>query len=213
MASKNSFVPNHSRQQSTMPLVRLIEQFASLPGIGPKTAQQLAYHVLNMSDTQIQALSDAILTAHNEIKQCKLCHNYSVNDTCEICADEKRDHATICVVENVKSLSAFERTQEYHGVYHIIGGSISPQNGIGPDELNIKDLIRRLGVEPIREVILATNPNIEGEATAAYISRLIRITFPDIQVSRIAYGVSAGSELENVDTVTLYKALENRSKL
>ncbi len=205
--------PFHNQNTSNMPLVRLIEQFSSLPGIGPKTAQQLAYHILNMSEDAIKALSDAILTAHTEIKQCVHCHNYSVSDTCEICADEKRDHATICVVENVKSLSAFERTREYHGVYHIIGGSISPQNGIGPEALHIKDLFMRLGKEEIREVILATNPNIEGEATAAYISRMIRMTFPDIKVSRIAYGVSAGSELENVDAVTLFKALENRSLL
>ncbi len=210
MASAKSF---HNQSSSNMPLVRLIEQFSSLPGIGPKTAQQLAYHILNMSETDIKALSDAILTAHTEIKQCKHCHNYSTEDTCEICADIKRDHSTVCVVENVKSLSAFERTREYHGVYHIIGGSISPQNGIGPDALFIKDLIMRLGKEDIREVILATNPNIEGEATASYISRMIRMTFPDIKVSRIAYGVSAGSELENVDAVTLFKALENRSLL
>lgn len=210
MAQKSIY---RTPSSETMPLVRLIEQFSSLPGIGPKTAQQLAYHVLNMSDSEIHALADAIVSAHQQIKQCSVCHNYSTNDKCEICADEKRDHATICVVENVKSLSAFERTQEYRGVYHIIGGAISPQNGIGPDELNIRDLIARLGTEDIREVILATNPNIEGEATAAYISRMIRVTFPDIQVSRIAYGVSAGSELENVDSVTLYKALENRSRL
>ncbi len=205
--------PFYNQNSSTMPLVRLIEQLSSLPGIGPKTAQQLAYHILNMSDDAIKALSDAILTAHNEIKQCKHCHNYATGDVCEICADEKRDHATVCVVENVKSLSAFERTREYHGVYHIIGGAISPQNGIGPEALHIKDLIMRLGKEEIREVILATNPNIEGEATASYISRMIRMTFPDIKVSRIAYGVSAGSELENVDAVTLFKALENRSLL
>lgn len=210
MAASRSYSQNSA---GSLPLLRLVEQFASLPGIGPKTAQQLAYHVLNMSDDAIKALSDAILTAHTEIKQCKCCHNYSVNETCEICADEKRDHSTICVVENVKSLSAFERTREYRGVYHIIGGAISPQNGIGPDELNIRDLIARLGKEPIREVILATNPNIEGEATAAYLSRLIRMTFPDIKVSRIAYGVSAGSELENVDAVTLFRALENRNQL
>ena len=209
MAASRSF--SHS-SGGAMPLLRLVEQFAALPGIGPKTAQQLAYHILNMSDDAIKALADAILTAHTEVKQCKFCHNYSTNDTCEICADEKRDHSTICVVENVKSLSAFERTKEYKGVYHIIGGSIS-QNGIGPDQLNIRDLITRLGSDNIREVILATNPNIEGEATAAYISRMIRMTFPDISVSRIAYGVSAGSELENVDAVTLYRALENRNQL
>ena len=210
MASPNAF---QNPSSGNMPLIRLIEQFSSLPGIGPKTAQQLAYHVLNMTDDAAHALADAIITAHQQIKQCSICHNYSTGDICEICADEKRDHTTICVVENVKSLSAFERTREYKGVYHILGGVISPQNGISPDELYIKDLIRRLGRENIREVILATNPNIEGEATAAFISRLIRMTFSDIKVSRIAYGVSAGAELGNVDSVTLYKALENRSEL
>ncbi len=205
---------NHFQQNGgAMPLFRLVEQFSALPGIGPKTAQTLAYHVLNMSDEQIHALSDALLSAHRDVKQCKVCGNYSVNDICDICADEKRDRGTICVIENVKSLAAFERTQEYHGVYHILGGAISPQNGIGPEQLTIKELLRRLGDSTIKEVILATNPNIEGEATAAYISRLIRMTFPEIKVSRIAYGVSAGSELENVDAVTLYKALENRSSM
>ena len=194
-----------------LPLIRLTEQFASLPGIGRKTAQRLAFYVLTLSREQAQEFADAILDAHEKIQHCAICKNYTDQGTCDICSDPQRDHATICVVEDAKDVAAFERTGEYRGVYHVLGGLISPMDGIGPEQLFIKELLSRLQDGSVREVIMATNPTVEGEATAMYIGKLLKPF--GLTVTRLAYGIPVGGDLEYADEVTLYKALENRSEL
>ena len=196
---------------NVLPLSRLIEQFASLPGIGRKTAQRLAFYVLTMSKEQAQAFSSAIMDAHEKIHYCSVCRNYTDKETCEICDDPSRDRSVICVVEDAKDVAAFECTREYRGLYHVLGGLISPMDGIGPDQLFLKELLSRVNDGTVKEVIMATNPTIEGEATAMYIGKLLKPL--GVTVSRLAYGVPVGSDLEYADEVTLYKAIENRSTM
>ncbi len=191
------------------PLARLVEKFEQLPGIGKKSAQRLAFHVLNMSKEQAEAFAQAILDAHAKIHYCKVCQNLTDQETCSICSHTGRDHSMICVVEDPQDVLAFERTREYNGLYHVLHGTISPMNGIGPDELKIKELLSRLQDTQNMEVIMATNPTVEGEATAMYISRLLKPL--NVKVTRLAYGIPVGGNLEYADEVTLSRALEGRS--
>ena len=196
---------------SVVPLEKLINQFERLPGIGKKTAQKLAFHVLSLPKEQALEFSDAIKEAHNKIRKCSICQTLTDTDICSVCSDEKRDKSTICVVEDPKDVIAFERTKEYHGLYHVLHGLISPMDGIGPDELTIKELIARMSDGKVKEVIMATNPTVEGEATAMYISKLLKPM--GIKVTRLAYGIPVGGNLEYADEVTLYRALEGRSEI
>lgn len=196
---------------SALPLIRLIEQFASLPGIGMKTAQRLAFYILTLEKEEAKAFSDAILEAHEKIKNCEICKNFTDKPVCDICSDTARDHSVVCVVEDAKDVVAFERTREYHGLYHVLHGLISPMDGIGPDQIYIKELLNRIGEGQITEVIMATNPTVEGEATAMYISKLLKPL--GVKVTRLAFGIPVGSNLEYADEVTLFKALENRSEI
>jgi len=192
-------------------LARLIEQFERMPSIGHKTAQRLAFHVLNMSDEQAQNFAKAILDAHEKIHRCSVCCNLSEDELCPICSRADRDASVICVVEDPRDVIAIERTHEFNGTYHVLGGVISPLNGIGPEQLNIKELVARMGSGEVKEVIMATNPTVEGEATAMYISRLLKPM--GIETSRLAYGVPVGADLEYADEVTLLRALEGRQKI
>lgn len=196
---------------SAAPLARLIELFERLPGIGNKSAQKLAFHILNMNDAQIKYFTDTIVNAHEKIHRCGICCDLTDGEKCAVCSDEKRDSSTICVVENSKDVMAFERTREYNGLYHVLHGAISPMNNIGPDDITTKQLISRLGDENIKEIIMATNPTVEGEATAMYISRLIKPF--GIKVTRLAYGVPVGADLEYADEITLTRAIEGRSEI
>ncbi len=197
--------------RNVVPLANLIEQFERLPGIGHKSAQKLAFHILNMSTADAQRFADTIMLAHEKIHRCSVCCDLTDADICNICLDEKRDRSLICVVESSKDVIAIERTREFNGMYHVLHGSISPMNGIGPDEITIKELIKRLSDDNIEEIIMATNPTVEGEATAMYISRLIKPM--GIKVSRLAYGVPVGADLEYADEITLTRALEGRQIL
>ena len=194
-----------------LPLTLLAEQFAKLPGIGMKTAQRLAYFVMSYSDDEAKAFADAILHAHKTVHSCKICQNLTDKDICPICSDPERDHSTICVVEGPKDVSAFERTREYKGMYHVLHGLISPIDGVTPDKLRITELLKRIQSGEIKEVIMATNPTPEGEATAMYISRLLKPL--GIKVTRLAFGLPMGAIPEYADEVTLYKALENRNEI
>ena len=196
---------------TALPLVLLAEQFAKLPGIGFKTAQRLAYHVMTMTDEEAQAFADAVINAHSNVRYCSECQNFTENTLCPICDDDMRDHSTICVVETPRDITAFERTNEYSGVYHVLHGLLSPMNGITPDMIRIKELITRVGKEDISEVIMATNPTVEGEATAMYISKLIKPM--GVRVTRLALGLPVGGNLEYADEVTLFRSLENRSEI
>lgn len=189
---------------------RLCAQLAKLPGIGRKSAQRMAYYLLSQPPEQVEALADAILTARRTVHECRICGNYTDQDVCSICADERRDGSTICVVRDPRDVAAIERMRDYNGKYHVLHGTISPMEGIGPDDIRIRELLGRLS--GVREVILATNPDIEGEATAAYIARLLK-PFSDIKVTRIAHGVPIGSDLEYTDEVTLSRALRGRTEL
>lgn len=198
-------------EYNPLPLTKLIEQFASLPGIGIKTAQRLAFYMLTLSKEQTEAFVSAVLEAHEKIKRCEICKNFTDQPICSICSSDERDHSVICVVEGPKDVVAFERTREYRGTYHVLNGLISPMDGIGPDQLTIKELITRLGDGVVKEVIMATNPTVEGEATAMYLSKLIKPL--GVRVTRLAYGIPVGGELEYADEVTLFKALENRNEI
>ena len=189
---------------------RLCAQLAKLPGIGRKSAQRMAYYLLSQPPEQVEALADAILTARRTVHECRVCGNYTDQDVCSICADERRDGSTICVVRDPRDVAAIERMRDYNGKYHVLHGTIAPMEGIGPDDIRIRELLGRLS--GVREVILATNPDIEGEATAAYIARLLK-PFSDIKVTRIAHGVPIGSDLEYTDEVTLSRALRGRTEL
>ncbi|MDO5491481.1 MAG: recombination mediator RecR [Bacillota bacterium] len=193
------------------PLNRLINEMNRLPGIGGKTAQRLAFHILSMEDKEAFALADAIREAKTAMRYCSVCGNLTEEDPCGICADGSRDQSVICVVENARDVVAMERIREYRGLYHVLHGAISPMDGIGPEDINLKSLITRLQDERVQELILATNPTIEGEATAMYIARLIRPS--GIRVTRIAHGVPVGGDLEYADEVTLLKAIEGRREL
>ena len=194
-----------------MPLTRLIEQFARLPGIGRKTAQRLAFYVLNMPHDKAKEFADTILEAHEKIRPCAVCQNLTDQELCGVCADPERDHSLICVVAEPKDVIAMERAREYHGVYHVLHGVISPLSHVGPDDLRIRELISRVSQGGVREVIMATNPDTEGEATAMYLARLLRPM--DVKVTRLAYGIPVGSQLEYADEVTLLRALEGRQEI
>ena len=196
---------------SVVTLQRLIEQFERLPGIGHKSAQRLAFHVLNMKKEDAEAFSRIILEAHEKIKKCSCCCNLAEEELCPICKSSKRDQSVVCVVEDPRDVMAFERTHEFEGTYHVLHGVISPMNGIGPEDITIKELLSRMGDGKIQEVIMATNPTVEGEATAMYISRLLKPM--GVSVSRLAYGVPVGADLEYADEVTLTRALEGRRML
>lgn len=196
---------------TALPLVLLAEHFARLPGIGMKSAQRLAYHVMSMTDEEAQSFADAIICAHSTVKCCKECQNLTENELCPICSDDMRDHSVICVVETPKDISAFERTNEYKGVYHVLHGLISPLDGITPDKIRLKELLARISAGEVKEVIMATNPTVEGEATAMYISKLLKPL--GVKVTRLAFGLPIGGSLEFADEVTLFKALENRNEI
>ncbi len=196
---------------NALPLTRLIEQFASLPGIGIKTAQRLAFYILTLSEQEAKNFSNAILEAHTKIKRCDICKNLTDKPVCDICDDSTRDQTIVCVVEDAKDVVAFERTREYHGLYHVLHGLISPMEGIGPDQIYIKELLHRISKGTIQEVVMATNPTVEGEATAMYISKLLKPL--GVKVTRLAFGIPVGSNLEYADEVTLFKALQNRSEI
>ena len=213
----------------------LTEQFARLPGIGAKTAQRLAYHIVSLPEDQVHELASAIWQGRKAVKYCSICGNYTAEfasailqakktihtcpvcqnltdePVCSICSDPQRDHGQICVVAEPKDVIAMERTREYHGLYHVLHGVISPLNHIGPDDIRIRELLDRVGKEEVREVIMATNPDTEGEATAMYLSRLLRPL--EIKVTRLAYGIPVGSQLEYADEITLLRALEGRCEI
>ena len=194
-----------------LPLQRLIEQFGKLPGIGRKTATRLALAVLDLSEEQTEEFAKAMLDAKREIKKCSVCANICVGDLCQVCSDDGRDRSLVCVVEDAKAVMAFERVREYKGVYHVLGGVLSPINGVGPDEINLYSLIKRIEQGTVKELIIATNPTVEGEATAMYISRLVSQS--GVKVSRLAYGVPVGGDLEYADEVTHHRALEGRREI
>ena len=194
---------------SVLPLTKLTECFARLPGIGRKSAQRLAFHILRMPEEEAKAFANAILEAREKIGYCEICKNITDTPRCAICSDETRDKSTVCVVEDPRDVIAIERTKEYHGLYHVLGGLIAPMDGVGPENLFIKELLARMTDGSVKEVIMATNPTVEGEATAMYLSRLIKPM--DIKVSRLAYGIPVGGNLEYADEVTLYRAIEGRS--
>ena len=197
--------------RNVVPLANLIEQFERLPGIGHKSAQKLAFHILGMTDEQARRFADTIIQAHEKIHRCSVCCNLSEDELCPICARADRDKSVICVVEDPRDVIAIERTHEFSGTYHVLGGVISPLNGIGPEQLSIKELIARMGSGEVKEVIMATNPTVEGEATAMYVSRLLKPL--GITTSRLAYGVPVGADLEYADEVTLLRALEGRQEI
>ena len=191
---------------------KLIESFAKLPSIGNKTATRLAFYILNASEDETNEFINSIINAKKNLKFCSKCYNISDSDPCQICANPKRDQTSICVVEDVKDVIAMERTHEFKGVYHVLHGSISPMNGIGPEDIKIKELLNRIsGEEKINEIIIATNPRVEGEATAMYLSKLIKPF--GIKVTRIAHGIPVGGDIEYADEITLTKALEGRREI
>ncbi len=198
------------KRNSALPLILLSEQFARLPGIGLKSAERLAYHVMNMPESEVKAFADALLNAKRTVHCCDICQNFTEDELCPICSDPRRDKATICVVETPKDIAAFERTKEYGGVYHVLHGLISPIDGVTPDKLRIKELLKRIDGS-VGEVIMATNPTVEGEATAMYISKLLKPL--DVKVTRLAFGLPIGGMLEYADEITLYKALANRNEI
>jgi recombination protein RecR len=193
------------------PIARLIEELEKLPGIGHKTAQRLAFHILNLPAEKSEALANAIKEAKLKTRYCSICSNITETDPCSICGSAKRDHGIICVVEDPKDVIAMERIREFNGVYHVLQGVISPMEGIGPEDIRIKELLQRIRDGNIREVIMATDPDVEGEATAMYISRLLKPI--GIRITRIAHGIPVGGDLEYADEVTLAKALEGRREL
>lgn len=196
---------------SALPLIVLSEQFAKLPGIGMKTAQRLAYAVMSMSEDDAKQFADAIISVKTDVGYCKICQNLTEFEVCPICSDERREQSVICVVETPKDVTAFERTNEYSGTYHVLHGLLSPINGVGPDDIRIKELLDRVNNGEVTEIIMATNPTVEGEATAMYIARLLKPL--GIKVTRLAFGIPVGGHLEYADEVTLFKALENRSEM
>jgi len=192
-------------------LERLAEQFAKLPGIGGKTAQRLAFYILSLPEDEAEAFAGAVTEARATVHACPVCQNLTDEPVCAICGDETRDHALICVVAEPRDVVAMERAREYQGVYHVLHGVISPLNHVGPDDIRIKELLTRVGQGGVREVIMATNPDTEGETTAMYLSRLLRPL--GVRVTRLAYGVPVGSQLEYADEITLLRALEGRQEI
>lgn len=194
-----------------LPIANLIEQFSKLPGIGRKTAQRLAFYILEMEELDAEKLAVAITNAREKIRYCSICCNLTDEDPCHICSDDRRDVSTICVVEGAKDIIAMERTREFKGLYHVLHGVISPMDNIGPDEIKIKELLNRLYDGKVKEVILAINPTVEGEATSLYIGKLLKPL--GIKTTRIAHGIPVGGDLEYFDEITLAKAMENRREL
>ena len=194
----------------TPPLARLIEQLQRLPGVGPKTAQRLALHILKRPDNEIQALAKALIDAKKRVGLCKVCFHFSEHPICDICRNPNRDSQTICVVADARDVIALEKTREYRGKYHVLGGVMSPMDGIGPEQLYIQPLVRRVTQEGVKEVILAISPTVEGETTSLYIGQLLK---PFTKVTRIAFGLPMGGDLEYADEVTLARALEGRQEL
>lgn len=193
------------------PLAELIAELEKLPGVGPKSAQRLAYHLLKTTDAEALRLADAIRRAKEKLRFCSRCQNISENETCEICLDPRRDRTVVCVVGEPRDIAAVERINEYKGQYHVLHGLMSPMDGIGPEQLRIKELLHRIGEHEIQEVILATNPTIEGDATALYLAKLIKPI--GITVSRLAHGMPVGGELDYADSATLLSALEYRREM
>ncbi|MGH2413024.1 MAG: recombination mediator RecR [Microcystaceae cyanobacterium] len=194
----------------TPPLARLIEQFQRLPGVGPKTAQRLALHILKRSEAEVQSLAQALVEAKKQVGLCQVCYHLSAEPICEICRNSNRDNLTICVVADSRDVIALEKTREFHGKYHVLGGVISPMDGIGPEQLHIQSLVKRVSQQQVKEVILAISPSVEGETTTLYIGQLLK---PFTKVTRIAFGLPMGGDLEYADEVTLARALEGRREL
>jgi recombination protein RecR len=194
-----------------VPIAKLVEEFQKLPGIGHKSAQRLAFHVINMPIEKVQGLANSILEAKQKTKYCSICSNLTDQDPCLLCSGTSRDRSSICVVQDARDVVAIERTREFKGLYHVLHGAISPMQGIGPGDIRIKELLKRLGDDEVKEVIMATNPNVEGEATAMYISKLIKPL--GIKATRIAHGIPIGGDLEYADEVTLAKAFEGRREI
>ena len=192
-------------------LSNLIEQFERMPSVGRKSAQRMAFYVLNMSLEDAKSFAGAIVDAHQKIHQCKVCCNLTQDDVCSICKNGSRDKSVVCVVEDPRDVMAIERTHEFEGLYHVLHGVISPLNGVGPEQLTIKQLLARMNQDEVKEIIMATNPTVEGEATAMYISKLLKPM--DIKVTRLAYGVPVGADLEYADEVTLSRAMEGRQEI
>ncbi len=192
-------------------LTRLIEELSSLPGIGHKSAQRIAFHIISLESEKVNSLANSMVNAKQNIKYCSICQNITDSDPCHICNDDKRDKSLLMVVEDPRDMAAYEKTREFKGYYHVLHGLISPMNGVSPNDIKIKELLTRLSNDDIKEVILATNPNIEGEATALYISKLIKGI--NIKVTRIAQGVPIGGDIEYVDEVTLSRALDGRREI
>lgn len=192
-------------------IAKLINQLSRLPGIGQKTAQRLAYHIIGLPEDQVRELAVAIFNGKKQVHFCSVCGNYTDVDPCAICTDSKRDHSVICVVKSPRDVNAMERMRDFNGVYHVLHGVISPMDGVGPDDIRIRELLARLAGGEVKEVVLATNPDIEGEATASYISRLIKPM--GIRVTRIAHGVPVGGDLEYTDEVTLLRAFQGRREV
>ena len=189
-------------------IAKLINQLSKLPGIGQKTAQRLAYHIIGLPEDQVRELAVAIFNGKKHVHFCSVCGNYTDTDPCAICTDSRRDHSVLCVVKSPRDVNAMERMRDFNGVYHVLHGVISPMDGVGPDDIRIRELLSRLSDGTVQEVVLATNPDIEGEATASYISRLIKPM--GIRVTRIAHGVPVGGDLEYTDEVTLLRAFQGR---
>ncbi|MDK6864131.1 MULTISPECIES: recombination mediator RecR [Nosocomiicoccus] len=193
------------------PISKLIDSFMKLPGIGPKTAQRLAFYVLNMKETDVVDFSKSLMDVKRELQYCSVCGHITDEDPCYICRDKNRDRSMICVVQDTKDVIAMEKMREYNGLYHVLHGAISPMDGIGPEDINVPSLIERLKDENVKELILATNPNIEGETTAMYITRLVKPI--GIKTTRLAQGLSIGGDLEYADEVTLSRAIEYRTEI
>ena len=196
---------------STQSIENLTARLNRLPGIGIKTAQRLAYHILTLPESEVSGLANALIEAKRKVRYCSVCGNFTEDELCRICADAKRDVSVICVVRDARDVMYMERMREYHGCYHVLGGTLSPMDGVGPEDLRIKELLDRVEGGSVTEVILATNPDIEGEATAAYIAKLLKAK--GVRVTRIAHGIPIGGNLEYVDEITLFKAVENRREI
>ncbi len=193
------------------PIARLINELSRLPGVGGKTAQRLAFHILNMPKDKVRSLAQAIYEARDKIQYCSICTNMTDKDPCGVCSSHQRDRSIICILKDPRDVVAMERIRDYKGMYHVLHGTISPMEGIGPDDIKIKELLARVKDDTVKEVILATNPDVEGEATAVYISRLLKPL--GIKVTRIAHGIPVGGDLEFADEVTLSKAIEGRREM
>jgi recombination protein RecR len=202
---------NETTSATAAPLARLIDEFHKLPGIGPKSAQRLAYYLLRMPPVEAQALAAAILEVKERVTLCSICQNVTEVDPCRVCTDDRRERSIICVVEEPLDILALERSQAYHGLYHVLHGAISPMDGIGPEDLKVSELLQRLRSDEVTEIILATNPNLEGEATAMYLTRLLKPL--GVKVTRLARGLPVGGDLEYADDVTLARAMEGRQEM